>query len=298
MLRGHRRNVYGVAWSPDGRRLASSGWDNAIRLWEPATGTCVQILRDLDHANTFFYGVAWSPDGERLASGTILQGVLVWDVAAHSLRWADRAHRTWFRRVAWSPDGTRLIGGGDDGSVYVWDASAGTLQQQLAGHQGAVMSVVWSPDGRRLASVGGGRGGGELFVWDAHSGERLTALLGLVEGVSTVAWHPVGDRLISGGRDGRLRWWEIPSWQCVRVREAHQGMVQALKVSPDESLLASCGDDGAIHIWDLESGEPRRTLRRDRPYERLTITGIRGISVAQKASLRALGAFEETSRDE
>jgi WD40 repeat protein len=92
-----------------------------------------------------------------------------------------------------------------------------------------------------------------------------------------------------------LRWWEVQSGECVRVREAHKGTVQALKMSPDRSLLASCGDDGAIRLWDLESGEQLQTLRRDRLYERLTITGIRGLTEAQKASLRALGAFEETS---
>jgi WD40 repeat protein len=79
----------------------------------------------------------------------------------------------------------------------------------------------------------------------------------------------------------------------VRVREAHQGTVQALKVSPDGRLLASCGDDGAITLWDLERGELLRTLRRDRPYERLDITGIRGLTGAQRATLRALGAVED-----
>jgi WD40 repeat protein len=79
------------------------------------------------------------------------------------------------------------------------------------------------------------------------------------------------------------------------VQEAHQGTVHSLKMSPDESLLASCGDDGAIRLWDLESDEPLQTLRRDRLYERLNITGIGGLTEAQKASLRALGAFEETS---
>ena len=72
-------------------------------------------------------------------------------------------------------------------------------------------------------------------------------------------------------------------------------MVQVLKVNPDGSRLASCGDDGAIIIWDLHRGEPLHTLLRDRPYKRLNITSIRGLSEAQKASLRALGAFEETS---
>jgi WD40 repeat protein/transcriptional regulator with XRE-family HTH domain len=293
-LRGHRWDVYGVAWSPDGNRLASSGWDYTIRLWDPTVDSCLQIIGDADSADTLFYGVEWSPDGKLLACGTYQRGVQVWDVATNALRWADRAHATWFRRVAWSPDGTLLAGGDDDGSVYVWEATAGTLQRQLVGHQGAVMSVAWSSDGRRLASSGSERGGGELFVWDADSGKRVHAFEGHPGMVSGLSWVPGREVVVSGGSDGRLRWWDLQRGECVRVQEAHQGTVHSLKVSPDDSILASCGDDGAIRLWDLDNGEPLQTLRRDRPYERLNITGIRGLSDAQKASLRVLGAFEET----
>jgi WD40 repeat protein len=169
-----------------------------------------------------------------------------------------------------------------------------SLLQRLAGHQGSVICVAWSPDGTQLVSGGGNQGSGELYVWDARSGERMSILQGLTGAVYAVAWHPVGKLLISGGSDGRLCWWDLPSGACVRVREAHQGIVQALKASPDGHRLASCGNDGTITLWDLESGNQVDTLRRDRPYERLDITGAQGLTEAQRDTLRALGAVEKS----
>jgi WD40 repeat protein/transcriptional regulator with XRE-family HTH domain len=295
VLRGHRWIVPGVAWSPDGRLLVSAGYDNRIGLWDPATGVCLQVLKDPDAADTIFLGVAWSPDGRLLACGSYLRGVQVWDMTSYTRFWVGRTQPTLLRRIAWSSDGTRLVGGGDDGLIYVWHATDGTLLLQLKGHEGAVMNVAWSPDGRWLASAGGGRKGGELIVWDAQSGEWVQTFAGH-SGVSfAVAWSPSGELLISGSGDGFLRWWDIQSGHCVREQKAHQGTVQALKVSPDGSILASCGDDGAILLWDIENGELQHTMRRDRPYERLNITGIRGLSEAQKSSLYALGAFEESN---
>ncbi len=293
VLRGHHWTVYGVGWSPDGQYLASSGWDNTIRLWDPATGTCVQVLRDSDHPDITFRGLAWSQNGRLLASGSYLHGVQVWDVTARIPRWVSRTHPTSIRRVAWSPDETRLASGGEDGSLYMWDAADGTLLQRLQGHRGMVASVVWSPDGTRLASGGGSRDSGELFLWDAHSGERLHTFAGYPGSVFAVDWSPRGELLASGGSDGMLRWWDVQRGEHLTMREAHQGAVQSLRISPDGRRLASCGEDGAVKVWDFESAELLRTLRRDRPYERLTITGVKGLTEAQKATLRALGAIEE-----
>jgi WD40 repeat protein len=163
------------------------------------------------------------------------------------------------------------------------------------------MTVAFSPDGRRLVSVvrsqgqGGSRELGELVVWDVQSWQAVRALAQQAGVISGVAWSRDGSRLVSGSSDGRLRWWDVHSGACLWVQEAHTGTIRSLKRSPDGSLLASCGDDGAITLWDLERGEYVRTLRRDRPYERLNITGIRGLTQAQKATLRALGAREESA---
>ncbi len=295
MLQGHHHIMQGVAWSSDGQLLASGGQDG-LRLWDPVTSVCLHEWHALDMADTVFQGVAWSPRGHLLAAGSTGRGVQVWETTTGNRLWVGGTQVTRVRRVAWSPDGRLLVGGGYDGLVYVWNANDGTLQWQLEGHQGKVMSVAWSPDGRHLAS-GGGRKGGELFVWEGQSGERMHSLTAPSEAVSAVVWSPDGTQLISGDSDGKLCWWEVESKKCLWVQEGHQGMVQALKVSPDGSTLGSCGDDGAIRLWNLHSGELLRTLRRDRPYERLNITGIKGLTQAQLSSLQALGAVMDTSTD-
>ncbi len=280
LLRGHRSLVFGVAWSPDGRLLASSGLDNAVRLWDATTGESRQSLRDTDHVNTLFYGIAWSPDGTQLASASYQQGVHVWEVPTGTLRWIGRGQSTRIRRVAWSPDGTHLASCGDDGSVCLWEATEGLLRASLRGHSGMVMSVAWSPDGTRLASSGGSRGSGEVVIWEVPSGERLRSWSEPGSILYALAWSPAGGLLLSGGSDGMLRWWDTKSRECLRVLKGHQGTIQSLKVSPDGKTLASSGDDNAIQLWDLQSGEHLQTLRRDRLYERLDISGMKGVTEA------------------
>ncbi|HEX6478200.1 MAG TPA: LuxR C-terminal-related transcriptional regulator [Ktedonobacteraceae bacterium] len=293
LLRGHRWIVHGIAWSPDGWLLASCGWDNAIRVWDANTGETRQILRDPDHVDTFFYGVAWSPDGKFLASGSYQRGVYVWEVTTSTCHWVGHTSPAIIRRIEWSPDGMLLASCSNDGRICLWEASDGRLRATLQGHGSMMESVSWSPDGTRLAGGGGGQGRGELFVWDAQSGELLYALSELSGMIYALAWDPSGAVLVSGDGDGALRWWNMQRGKCVQVCRAHQGTVQSLRCIPDGAELASCGDDGAIMLWDLHSGEQLRTLRRDRPYERLNISGVKGLTEAQRASLRALGAIEE-----
>jgi WD40 repeat protein/serine/threonine protein kinase len=301
VLVSHSWIIWGVGWSPDGKFLAESSHP-VISLWDSTSGECRQKLRP---SVASAMGVAWSPDGKLLAAATLMHGVQVWDVRTGSLRWPERMHEVVLRYVVWSPDGRRLAAGGDEGSVYVWDATNGEQEFQLSGHHGIVMRVAWNPDGTLLASCGGGPGNGELFIWDIradradaagacfdHDAVPVQSFVGHPGVVNALVWSPGGDRLITGDCDGKLRWWDKQSGECVCIQEAHHAAIQSLRGSPDGRRIASCGYDGAIRIWNLQTGEHVRTLRRDRPYERLNITGIRGLGAAQIASLRALGAME------
>jgi WD40 repeat protein len=167
------------------------------------------------------------------------------------------------------------------------------LLQRWQGHHTFVSSVAWSPDGRQLASAGGGRDSEELCVWDVHSGEQVCKFTEHSGVIYAVIWSPDGDQLISGGSDGKLCWRDVHNGKSVRVQTAHQGAIRSLKLSPNRTQFASSGDDGAIRIWNLHTGDLLRTLRRDRPYERLIITNIQGLTASQKSSLRSLGAIDE-----
>jgi len=227
----------------------------------------------------------------------------VWDVHAGQLRWVGQPFQTIFFDADWSPDGSMLAGSGSDGSVYLWKSADGASIQQLSGHHGWVYNVKWSPDGKRLASCSAGEESGELFVWDVGtckgngSPRPCQTFAGHSGMVYAVAWSADGEQLISACSDGTLRWWDVKTEACLRTLETRQGPINALRVSPDGKWLASCGHNGAIEIWDPGTFKHVQTLRHDRPYERVDITGIRGLNEAQKDSLRALGAIECDSFD-
>jgi WD40 repeat protein/transcriptional regulator with XRE-family HTH domain len=293
-LTGHTERVHRVSWSPDGRLVASGGYEKIIWLWDVEQNRYRGTLQG--HTDSVL-DLAFTPDNNSLLScgDSTLR---LWDLESSRCIRVLQGNVGALFDVDWSPDGTRLAGGGDSGELYVWDAQDGTLLQRLMGNQGPIKCVAWSPDGTRLVSTSRGRESGELLVWDAQHWEQMQTIAGHPGIIYAVAWgmnEERGDMLVSGGSDGALRWWRVDSGECLWVREAHQGTVQSLRGSPDGRVLASCGDDGAIMLWDLPGGEHLQTLRRDRPYERLNISGVRGLTEAQRASLRALGAVEEAT---
>ena len=300
LLRGHTRLIRGLTWSPDGLKIASSEMANVIRVWDANSGACVEVLQTPDDPTNIFYGLAWRSDGQDdqwLASTTRKHGIILWDMATAPEKGTPGWHR--FRQIdsesydlGWSPDGTGLASADADSYVSVWSASANVLRHRLGPHPKPIFALIWSPSGRLLLLCCDGGEQGAFFVWDVQEERIVRNVAGPVGIAVTADWGTNDEVVVSGSSDGRLYWWDIKSGDCILTREAHQGTVQHIVRSPDGTRLASCGSDGAIMLWDLQSGEYIQTLRRERPYERLDITGIRGLTEAQKATLIALGALE------
>jgi WD40 repeat protein len=99
--------------------------------------------------------------------------------------------------------------------------------------------------------------------------------------------------LASGGEDQTVRLWDVNTWQCLQTLQGHSNRVRQVTFSPDGNTLASSSDDGTIKLWDIQTATCLETFISEKPYERMNITHVQGLTEAQKANLEALGAIEE-----
>jgi WD40 repeat protein/serine/threonine protein kinase len=251
ILKGHTNPVRCLAFSPDGRHLASGEgpgqppWQFPclVKVWDAQTG---RELLSLKGHNGAVSSVAFSPDGKRLVSrsGGSPSPVKVWDAQTGQelLSLQGHAISPW-DRVAFSPDGKRLACGGGD--VKVWDAQTG---QELLVVKGGGPSVAFSSDAKRLANASLD---GTVRVWDAQTGQELVAFKGgHIKYIMSVAFSPDGKRLASASRDGMVKLWDAQTSQELLSFKGHTTGVEGIAFSPDGHRLASASRDGTVTIRD------------------------------------------------
>ncbi|MEP0752771.1 AAA family ATPase [Trichocoleus sp. Lan] len=291
-LQSHTSSVSAVAFSPDGRTLASGSGDQMVKLWDLETGQCQRTLQE---HTCGIWSVAFSPDGRTLASGSDDQTVKLWNIDTGLCQRTLQGHASWVCAIAFSPDGQTLASGSYDQTVKLWDVQTGQCSQTFQGHTNWVWSVVFSPDGQTLAS---GSGDHSIKLWDVRTGECRRTLTGHTSRVWSVAFSPDGQILASASSDQTVKLWDVQNGSCLHTLQGHTNLVWSVIFSLDSRRVASGSQDETIKLWDVQTGECVKTLRADRPYEGMNITGVTGLTDAQKAALKALGAVETGSRGE
>jgi WD40 repeat protein/tRNA A-37 threonylcarbamoyl transferase component Bud32 len=292
-LSGHDYRLTGVAFSPDGRRLAScerapgdARTPIEVKIWDLASGQPTLSIKKY-HGSVF--GIALSPDGRQIAVGADEATVRLWDTATGKQSLALTGHQGGVRRLAFHPRGMELASASWDGTVKVWDLIEGTVRLSL-NHKPDATALAYSRDGKLLVSGGSDR---RVRVWDTETGEAKISITPHPSTVRSVAVSPDSRLLASGSEDGTVKVWdlkkqqEVFSWsgatgavfspdgaylslmcqdqvvlrtlpegaEAVRFQE-HDEAIQALSFSPDGRRLASAGWEGKVKIWDVPPRKP------------------------------------------
>src|SRR5207302_4204729 len=210
--------------SPDGKVLASCGYDRLIKLWHVDTGKEIRELRDHSDA---VYSVGFSADGKWLASGAADRAVKVWDVAGGARLYTLGESTDWVYAVAWSPDGRHLAAGGVDRSIRVWQVSAqgGKVVHSVFAHEGPITRLAYAADGKTLYSLSEDR---TLKAWDAAQMVERKLYAVQPETPLALAVRPDGKQLALGRYDG-----------AVVLLDAATGQVQSqpLPLKPKPPLI-------------------------------------------------------------
>ncbi|MCC5656489.1 hypothetical protein LC608_05745 [Nostoc sp. XA010] len=279
-LQGHSNSVNSLAFSPDGKILASGSYDNTIKLWDIGTGREIYTLQG--HSNSV-NSIAFSPDGKILASGSDDKTIKLWDVTTRGQILTIQAHRDSVRSVAFSPDGKTLASGSSDNTIKLWDMRTKGQIRTLQAHSEWVRSVAFSPDGKTLAS---GSNDKTIKLWDVTTGGQIRTLQGHFHWVVSVAFSPDGKLVASGSCDKTIKLWDITTGGQICTTQGHSYSVVSAAFSPDGRIIASVSY-GGIQLWDVGTAREIYTLKGHSDW-------VRSLALSPDGKILASGSNDKT----
>ena len=294
-LEGPTNTVGSLAFSPDGKKIASGSWPRTVNLWDVATQRTIATFEGevvafspngrilatgrpninlwdvatqrnigtLEEHTSWVYSLAYSPDGKILASGLSDGMIALWDVATQRDIFTFEAHTEGINKfvlsLAFSPDGKILASGSYDGMIKLWDVATGTniASIQEDGRSPYIYSLAFSPDGTILAS-GKGNGPGNVKLWDVATKRNIASFYHILE-VYSVAFSPDGRILASGSRDGMVTLRDVTTGTHIGALPPISE-VWSVAFSPDGRTLASGTRDGEVQLWEVASFLSQETV--------------------------------------
>ncbi|MBE9127099.1 MULTISPECIES: serine/threonine-protein kinase [unclassified Coleofasciculus] len=253
-LRSHVSSINAIAFSPDGKILASGSADRTVKLWNLIHMT---LRCTLSGHSSLVDAVAFSPDGHLLASGSWDYAIKIWNLETEEWIHNLSEHSGWIKAIAISPDGQLLVSGSTDKIIKFWSLETGDVKATLCGNSGAIHTVAVSPDGHTLASGGVD---GTIEVWNLESREVQRTLNHHTGAVNSLAFSPSGQLLISGSADGTVKVWNLSSSTLIYTLTGHSDAVNSVAMSDRGNLLISGSADKTIKLWHPGSGKLQYTL--------------------------------------
>lgn len=252
-LSGHKYPVAGVAFSSDGRKLFSTGYDE-IRTWDIAS--CKESSaspRSIAKSTAIENGTYLMGDGRTLAARSDSRNLRIFELSPEKTSSVLIEQQKDVRGVAFSPDGTRMASGSDDKTLKIWEAAGGKLLFSLPGHLETPYILAFSKDGRMLASGGSD---GIVKLWDVTNGKETRSIPGVSHvgygiGLAVLALSPDGKTLASASGEGIVKLWETATGKEICTLLGHIKNVRCLAFSPDGRKLASGSADGTVKLWDV-----------------------------------------------
>lgn len=285
VLNEHSMWVAALKISPDGQTIASGGLDKKIVLWDIHTCRPTQVLRKHTHA---VRAIAWSPDSQLLASASEDATLCVWNAVTGECQHVLNDHQDRIWTIAWNPDGKVLATGSSDRTIRLWNCQTGQLLTTQSVEE-IIFSLTWSADGLSLISGGSN---GEICIWAAGNIALQQRWQGHDGTLQVLCLDTQNGWLATGGSDRTINIWDLETHHLLRSLEGHQEWIFDIQMNARNQRLISSSADETIRLWDITTGECLKILRSDRPYEGMNIANVRGLSDAQKATLKTLGAID------